>query len=88
MENFAGNSQNNTINPSESDDTGVAADVAALADENDDAPEETMESLMEMYEESLKRFEEGEVVNGRIISVDRDHVPMKTTMRLKRQWNP
>lgn len=74
MENFAGNSQNNTINPSESDDTGVAADVAALADENDDAPEETMESLMEMYEESLKRFEEGEVVNGRIISVDRDHV--------------
>ena len=74
MENFAGNSQNNTINPSESDDTGAAADVAALADENDDAPEETMESLMEMYEESLKRFEEGEVVNGRIISVDRDHV--------------
>ena len=74
MENFAGNSQNNTINPSESDETGVAEDVAALADESDDAPEETMESLMEMYEESLKRFEEGEVVNGRIISVDRDHV--------------
>ena len=27
-----------------------------------------------MYEESFKRFAEGEVVNGRIISVDKDHV--------------
>ncbi len=35
---------------------------------------ETMENLMEMYEESFKRFAEGEVVQGRIISVDRDHV--------------
>jgi small subunit ribosomal protein S1 len=33
-----------------------------------------MESLMEMYEESFKRFAEGEVVTGRIISVDKDHV--------------
>ena len=36
--------------------------------------EETMESLMDMYEESFKRFAEGEVVNGRIISIDRDSV--------------
>ena len=35
---------------------------------------ETMENLMEMYEESFKRFAEGEVVNGRIISIDKDHV--------------
>jgi len=27
-----------------------------------------------MYEESFKRFEEGEIVTGRIISVDKDHV--------------
>jgi small subunit ribosomal protein S1 len=33
-----------------------------------------MESLMDMYEESFKRFAEGEVVNGRIISIDRDSV--------------
>ena len=33
-----------------------------------------MESVMDMYEESFKRFAEGEVVTGRIISVDRDHV--------------
>ncbi|MBW2591603.1 MAG: 30S ribosomal protein S1 [Deltaproteobacteria bacterium] len=36
--------------------------------------EETMESLMDMYEESFKRFGEGEVVIGRIISVDKDYV--------------
>ena len=41
---------------------------------DDGGTDQTMESLMEMYEESLKRFEEGEVVNGRIISVDKDHV--------------
>jgi len=35
---------------------------------------ESMENLMEMYEESFKRFAEGEVVTGRIISVDRDFV--------------
>ncbi|MBV5267300.1 MAG: S1 RNA-binding domain-containing protein [Burkholderiaceae bacterium] len=35
---------------------------------------EGMDNLMEMYEESFKRFAEGEVVTGRIISVDKDHV--------------
>jgi len=34
----------------------------------------SMENLMDMYEESFKRFAEGEVVTGRIISVDKDHV--------------
>jgi small subunit ribosomal protein S1 len=29
---------------------------------------------MDMYEESFKRFAEGEVVTGRIISIDKDHV--------------
>ncbi|MDD2604351.1 MAG: 30S ribosomal protein S1 [Desulfobacteraceae bacterium] len=42
--------------------------------EQPSAEAETMENLMEMYEESFKRFAEGEVVNGRIISVDKDHV--------------
>jgi len=36
--------------------------------------EESMENLMDMYEESFKRFAEGEVVTGKIISVDKDHV--------------
>ena len=34
----------------------------------------SMENLMDMYEESFKRFAEGEVVNGRIISVDKDYI--------------
>ncbi len=38
------------------------------------APNGSMENLMDMYEESFKRFAEGEVVTGRIISVDKDHV--------------
>jgi len=37
-------------------------------------PGDSMESVMDMYEESFKRFAEGEVVTGRIISIDKDHV--------------
>jgi small subunit ribosomal protein S1 len=35
---------------------------------------ENMDSVMNLYEESFKRFAEGEVVTGRIISIDKDHV--------------
>jgi small subunit ribosomal protein S1 len=35
---------------------------------------DSMESVMDMYEESFKRFAEGEVVTGRVISIDKDHV--------------
>jgi len=35
---------------------------------------DNMDSMMDMYEESFKRFAEGEVVTGRIISVDKDYV--------------
>jgi small subunit ribosomal protein S1 len=35
---------------------------------------ESMEDMMDIYEESFKRFAEGEVVIGKIISVDKDHV--------------
>jgi len=37
-------------------------------------PVDSMESVMDMYEESFKRFAEGEVVTGRIISIDKDQV--------------
>ena len=37
-------------------------------------PGDSMENFMDMYEESFKRFAEGEVVTGRVISVDKDHV--------------
>ena len=49
----------------------------ALADPSEDSskgPGSSMESVMDMYEESFKRFAEGEVVTGRIISIDKDHV--------------
>ena len=39
-----------------------------------DKPSENMDAMMDMYEESFKRFAEGEVVTGRIISVDKDYV--------------
>ena len=67
MENLVENNANDNIEPTEStEDTNAASPQ--------DAPEESMEELMSMYEESFKRFAEGEVVTGRIISVDKDHV--------------
>jgi small subunit ribosomal protein S1 len=39
-----------------------------------DKASESMDDMMDMYEESFKRFAEGEVVTGRIISVDKDYV--------------
>jgi small subunit ribosomal protein S1 len=43
---------------------------ATVAQESGDS----MEAVMNLYEESFKRFAEGEVVTGRIISLDKDHV--------------
>ena len=33
---------------------------------------DSMDNLMDMYEESFKRFQEGEVVTGRIISIEKE----------------
>ncbi|MFH1886248.1 MAG: 30S ribosomal protein S1 [Pseudomonadota bacterium] len=41
---------------------------------NLDEDEVSQEELMEVYEESFKRFEEGEVVHGRIVQVDKEYV--------------
>jgi len=49
-------------------------DLAANEEVLSDMGEEDMESLMSLYEESFKRFAEGEVVNGKIIAVDKDYV--------------
>jgi small subunit ribosomal protein S1 len=49
----------------------------SLTGPSEDSPQDTgdsMESVMDMYEESFKRFAEGEVVTGRVISIDKDHV--------------
>ena len=42
--------------------------------EKDSVTGESMAELMDLYEESFKRFAEGEVVTGRVISIDKDHV--------------
>ncbi|MGB8426497.1 MAG: S1 RNA-binding domain-containing protein, partial [Desulfobacterales bacterium] len=72
------------LREAEATPTGAADAVAAAPVESaEEQPEpeqdgqksgDSMESLMDMYEESFKRFAEGEVVTGRIISVDKDHV--------------
>lgn len=47
----------------------VSGNLNELSDD-----ETSMERLMDLYEESFKRFEEGEVVTGKIISLDKDYV--------------
>ncbi len=49
-------------------------ELAATETDQEDAAEESMEALMEMYEDSIKQFAEGEVVTGTIVSMDRDYV--------------
>jgi small subunit ribosomal protein S1 len=62
-----------TKDPSaESQAAAEASEADSPADIEEDG--ENMESLMSLYEESFKRFAEGEVVSGKIISVDKDHV--------------
>ena len=53
----------------ESDTTPTDTQADAVQESGD-----SMESVMDLYEESFKRFAEGEVVTGRIISIDKDHV--------------
>jgi small subunit ribosomal protein S1 len=90
MENIADNNATNTENEKdlktapeaapeaepeaageETSDSTVSGKITSL----DDFPDEgSMEELMDLYEESFKQFAEGEVVIGKIISVDKDHV--------------
>ena len=67
MENLVDNNANEDI-----DATGTTNEE--VMNDQDPSESESMEELMSLYEESFKRFAEGEVVTGRIISVDKDHV--------------
>ncbi len=64
-----------TVDDQQPDET---QDVSAKEDDLETDPEldgeESQESLMDMYEESFKRFAEGEVVTGKIIAIDKDYV--------------
>jgi len=68
-----------------SDEEKPLQETSSVSDSTDTTPADTledagqgsgdsMESVMNLYEESFKRFAEGEVVTGRIISIDKDHV--------------
>jgi len=59
---------------SSSDEMAPSEKSSESSESSGPEPAETMESLMEMYEESFKQFEEGQVVTGRIISIDKNHV--------------
>jgi small subunit ribosomal protein S1 len=72
MENYVKNDETEKLEDQHLAESDAMDDDDDMVDELDG--EETMESLMDMYEESFKRFAEGEVVNGRIISIDRDSV--------------
>jgi len=68
--------ENNLDEQLKQDDADSLHDDQILQDTDADdmGDEETMANLMELYEESFKRFKEGEVVTGKIISVDKDSV--------------
>jgi small subunit ribosomal protein S1 len=56
--------------------TGASQESSVAREESKAAgkPGDGMDKMMDMYEESFKRFDEGEVVTGRIISMDKDYV--------------
>jgi small subunit ribosomal protein S1 len=78
MEDLTDNSSTENIKKSDLENHSAPIDQVEEKPETSgsDVKQETddMESMMDMYEESFKRFAEGEVVIGRIISIDKDHV--------------
>jgi len=81
MENFVSNNQTEQsgqkkcLNETVMKQSGASeSDFVEGKEAEDSRGRQDMESFMDMYEESFKRFAEGEVVTGRIISVDKDHV--------------
>jgi len=63
-----------TDQPTNSDDDATTKQPIVGIDASQLPADASMEELMELYDESFKRFAEGEVVLGKIISVDKDHV--------------
>ncbi|MCG8568008.1 MAG: S1 RNA-binding domain-containing protein, partial [Desulfobacterales bacterium] len=70
MNNIAEENENQEMKTEELENT---EETAAL-EMADITGEESMEELLGIYESSLKKFEEGQVVTGTVISVGRDMV--------------
>jgi small subunit ribosomal protein S1 len=73
MNNIADNETEPTTTDQDASELNSEEQIAADRPKKEGA-EASMDDLMDLYEESFKRFAEGEVVTGRIISVDKDHV--------------
>ncbi len=70
----SGAEQVNTENEPQNDELKADPSLTGPSEVSPPDPGDSMESVMDMYEESFKRFAEGEVVTGRVISIDKDHV--------------
>jgi len=70
----SGAEQVNTENEPQNEELKTDQSLAGPSEDRPQDPRDSMESVMDMYEESFKRFAEGEVVTGRVISIDKDHV--------------
>ncbi len=66
--------QVNTENEPQNEELKADQSSTGPSEDSPQDPGDSMESVMDMYEESFKRFAEGEVVTGRVISIDKDHV--------------
>jgi small subunit ribosomal protein S1 len=62
------------VNTPEEDESFASQEEDAFAPDKEITGEETMEELLGIYESSLKKFEEGQVVTGTVISVGKDMV--------------
>ena len=84
MNNIAEENENQKMNTETEEKTETVEEADAVektetVEKDDDSMpeitgEETMEQLLDIYESSLKKFEEGQVVTGTVISVGRDMV--------------
>jgi small subunit ribosomal protein S1 len=63
-----------SVQPSDAGQAQPGDDLTSKPAETAQESGDSMENVMNLYEESFKRFAEGEVVTGRIISIDKDHV--------------
>ena len=69
-----GAEQVNAENEPQNEELKADQSLTGPSEDSSRDPGDSMESVMDMYEESFKRFAEGEVVTGRIISIDKDQV--------------
>ena len=70
----SGAEQVNTEKEPQNEELKADQSLTGPSEDSSRDPGNSMESVMDMYEESFKRFAEGEVVTGRVISIDKDHV--------------